>query len=526
MKRFWIGLIVLLVWIVGCAGEGEQATAVPTNTPVIPTQTPTNTPTALTPITPTPDLTAPTLFGTAWDDREPFRTGLIPAEQEALDGLPGATIYHITLRISEGLDSVIGAEELRYTNQEDVTLDEVQFHLYPNLLGGELAVPSVFVNQQPTQPAYSGPNNSVMHLPLPEPLSPGETAVIHLNFTTTIPTDTTRNYGVLAASEGILALAHFYPMVAVYDDGWHTETPAPYGDLTYSDSAFFLVSIRAPADVVLTASGSAIDEQTSDDSQLITVAAGPVRDFYVAASRDYVVASRQVGETLINSYAPSQFVEGGTAVLNHAAAALEVYSSRFGTYPFSELDIVSTNTSALGIEYPGIIADALRIYDLAGSSGSLPNTIRLESTTAHEVGHQWFYSMVGNDQLTEPWLDESLTQYAVYLYYLDTGGPQAAASFYSYLEGYWNAAEERNTPIGLPVAAYDEGAYGSIVYGRGPIFMYQLTQAMGEAPFAAFLQAYVSQFKWGIAHGTDFQSLAEQQCQCDLDALFAKWVGN
>jgi aminopeptidase N len=32
--------------------------------------------------------------------------------------------------------------------------------------------------------------------------------------------------------------------------------------------------------------------------------------------------------------------------------------------------------------------------------------------TSHEVGHQWFYGLVGNDQGRDPWLDEGLATWA------------------------------------------------------------------------------------------------------------------
>ncbi|MCK7481703.1 MAG: hypothetical protein M0C28_34445 [Candidatus Moduliflexus flocculans] len=52
-----------------------------------------------------------------------------------------------------------------------------------------------------------------------------------------------------------------------------------------------------------------------------------------------------------------------------------------------------------------------RIYDFGGEYRGSPVSVYMESTVAHEVGHQWFYHLVGNDQLDDPWLDESLTQF-------------------------------------------------------------------------------------------------------------------
>ncbi len=80
--------------------------------------------------------------------------------------------------------------------------------------------------------------------------------------------------------------------------------------------------------------------------------------------------SDQVGPVQINSYAPPELLDGAEVALDVAAHALSSYNERFGPYPYSELDIVSTPTSALGVEYPGIFAIALRIYDISAASAS------------------------------------------------------------------------------------------------------------------------------------------------------------
>jgi len=116
---------------------------------------------------PTADLPAPALFDVAWDDRSAFRQGLISSEAAVLDELPGASIYHLDLAISPDLLSVAGLQEVRYTNQEDVTLDEVYFHLYPNLLGGNLTVSGLTVNGEPMTPEYLDRAWTVMRVPLP-----------------------------------------------------------------------------------------------------------------------------------------------------------------------------------------------------------------------------------------------------------------------------------------------------------------------------------------------------------------------
>jgi aminopeptidase N len=345
-----------------------------------------------------------------------------------------------------------------------------------------------------------------------------------MDFGIDVPTDVaSSNYGTFAYLEDVLALAHPYPMIAVYDDeGWNTEIAPPEGDVVYADASYYLAKITAPADLTVVTSGVALAKERTDGVQTLTFVAGPARDFYLAASPGYQVVTRQVGETTVNSYAPAHLQEGAWQVADVAARAVESFNARFGPYPYREMDLVSTATSALGVEYPGIMALTERIYDREFGQ-------YLESTTAHEVAHQWFYNVVGNDQVDEPWLDEALAQYATLLYFGDQYGLAGEQGFRESLEGRWERSDGDKIPVGLPVAAYSEGGlypgtYGSIVYGRGPLFFEALRDEMGQDAFDAFLRDYYERYQWGVATTEGLRALAEQHCDCDLEALFQEWV--
>ena len=109
------------------------------------------------------------------------------------------------------------------------------------------------------------------------------------------------------------------------------------------------------------------------------------------------------------------------------------------------------------------------MYDVALTSQSgLSYAVILESTAAHEVNHQWFYNLVGNDQLDEPWLDESLTSYSTYRYYADRYGQDAADGYFDTFEGRWARVDGREIPVGMPVAEYDEAEYLSLIHISEP----------------------------------------------------------
>lgn len=224
------------------------------------------------------------------------------------------------------------------------------------------------------------------------------------------------------------------------------------------------------------------------------------------------------------SYAPKESREGSQLALDVASRAIEDFSNRYAPYPYTEFDMASTPTLALGIEYPGMVVITTGIYDLKSEVRGAPASVYLESTVAHEVGHQWFYNLVGDDQLDHPWIDESLTQFVTLQYYMDEYGTVGANGFRASLEERWARIENAEIPIGLSVASYEGPEYGAIIYGRGPLFFVALKEVMGAENFDNFLKAYTETFSWKVATPEELQSLAEKQCACDLDSIFNEWV--
>jgi len=499
-------LLVLIMLLPGCQGPELP-----------PRQTVVVTPTAEAPAQEALDP-----FAIAWDDRSLFRAGLTTGQAEILGQLAQASDYRLEVHLDESLAHLRCRQAVRYTNQEQDTLNEICFRLFPNILGGALDVESLDVDGIPVGPSFDPPA-SAMRVLLPEPLPPSQRAVIEMAFRLDIPTSGEGNYGMFGLQDGVLALAHFFPIIPAYDEeGWHDEIPPRHGDLLYADIAYFLVSVRAAASVTLVASGTEVGRTVSPDQQHVMYAAGPMRDYYLVVSEGFERVTARVGDTSVNSYAPRQQAEGARAVLQYATKAVQVFNARFGRYPFTELDLVTTPTSAYGIEYPGIVALAVRLY---GPESAYP-PVYLESTVAHEVSHQWFYGVVGNDQQGDPWLDEALAQYSTVAYYEDTYGPAAADGFRSSLYERWQRVDDAPIPIGLSVSDYTATEYGAIVYGRGPLFIEALASAMGEANFDRFLRDYYQSNSWGVATTAAFQQLAEDHCSCDLDGLFQQWVGS
>ncbi|MBN2115635.1 MAG: M1 family metallopeptidase [Anaerolineales bacterium] len=500
MNRLFVSFLSLSLVLVSCSVFQPKAT--PTATP-----------------SPVPDI-----FDTPWEDRSLFKSGLVTAEQATLDELPNASVYHLEFKIADDNYHVTGTEQVRYTNAEEVSLEAVHFRLFPNILGGEMIVSNVKVDEGSVTPDYEL-EDSLLVVPLPKPLAPGQSVVLSMEFAITVPQSVELNYGVLAYFDEVLTLAHAYPMIAVYDDeGWNAEIPPQSGDVTYADASFFLVKIEAPKGLTLVTSGQRLRADEAGPLQTLSVASGPARDFYLVASPNYEEISQTFGEVTIRSYAPDGFEKGAQMALEIAGQAIEVFSTRYAPFPYTEFDIVATPTLALGIEYPGMIAITSRIYDVEQNYRGTTGSVYMESTVAHEVGHQWFYNLVGGDQLDDPWLDESLTQFVTLQYFTDEYGPNGAQGFRSSLEDRWNNVGRANIPIGRPVAEYSGQEYGAIVYGRGALFFVALQEKIGTEAFDAFLREYTQTLSWGIATPEALQSLAEKHCACDLDEIFNEWV--
>jgi hypothetical protein len=486
----------------------------PTSTPTSSLTQPPASPQVTTPAPRPPVSTDEAPFDIPWDDYTLFKKNLAASAQGILTKLPGASIYHIAFSLSAPPTSVLGVEEVRYTNQENVALTEVDFAIFSEILGGSIHINNILLDGQPVTPQYSP---GLIRVPLPAPLQPGQSVIFHVEFEVGVPTrGGDYYYGIFGYNDGTLSLAHAYPTILVYNEaGWNNQTPDLDGDPLFSDTSFYLVSVDAPADLALVASGVEVGRSETAGRQKVLYADGPARDFYLAASADFVKQSDKVGKITYNSYAPVDLSQYAKSALHNAEAAIKDFSQRYGPYPYTEFDIVPIITSAGGVEFPGMTAIAEDAY----SAGNF-----LEIVVAHEVSHQWFYNLVGNETQNQPWLDESLAEFSTCQYFRDRHGSQAGQSCQQEMQANWDIVDDENIPIGMAVSGYTSDGYVAIIYGRGELFFQALKQQIGEATFDSLMRDYVQTFAWKIATTDSFKQLAEQHCNCDLTPLFDQWV--
>jgi hypothetical protein len=440
----------------------------------------------------------------------------------------GASRYYLDVTINDFDDTtglpLEGVVHVDYTNTEETSLSRIVFWLYPNLsgYGGQMSVQQVLIDGHVNQPApILGGENSVLQIPLTEPLLPGDSVNIKIVYQAIIPADTQIGYNIFSYSDQTLALAGFYPAITVYDQyGWNTEIPPPYGDATYHDIALYEVKLTVPAEMIVAASGSLLDTVSQpDDMKTLTYVSGPMRDFYIVMRDDFEVVSDTVDGVVVNSYYPPGMAKGGKLALGYAVDAVDLFDEIFGPYPYRELDIVATPTRAGGVEYPGIIVAAQSLYEN-------PDYI-LEHVIGHEVAHQWWYGLVGNNQITEPWLDESLTNYSTLLYWQETSGEKNTEKilqqfFITPYETTKSAGRDR--PVAGAVSTFTEDDYGTIVYGKGPLFFHALHEKMGDEIFYEVMQNYYFEYKYKIVHADDLLNTIEQTYGEDIIPIYETWI--
>ncbi|NTU82800.1 MAG: M1 family metallopeptidase [Chloroflexales bacterium] len=245
---------------------------------------------------------------------------------------------------------------------------------------------------------------------------------------------------------------------------------------------------------------------------------GPQREFYLGATQGLDQASATVDGTRVVSHYQADDAEAGRRALRVAEQALRAFSARYGPYPLAELELVEgAMTNFLGMEYPGVVLIEQKLYKSAGRG--------LETTVAHEIAHQWWYSLVGNDAQGEPWLDEGLASYSQALYYEGVGAPELAAAELNNFRTFFSESRQRgrDAPLATPPSGL-RGNYVPVIYAKGALFFHSLRGQIGEAAFSRFLKGYYADGRYREVAGPDLLRAAEAACGCQLDQLYADWV--
>lgn len=439
---------------------------------------------------------------------------------EDASSFPEATRYWIDAKIEFDPTTVHGTIEglsrIQFTNPHSEPLSDIVLMIWPNhgQYLAEARVGPALIEGRPV-PANAELGGLARRYDLPEPLAPGATLDLSVPFHIMVSGAIGRgNMSRFGITEGVLFAPTFYPLVPRLIEGeWDARVAPSAGDTTVSEVSLYQVRIAAPSDLTLVATGVEVGrEELKDGTTAITYISGPVRDFAFALG-SFISKQEQVDAVTVAGWALAEHEQDLGVMVRAAATQMELLGDLVGPYPYAELDLVDVPGAFGGIEYPGLVT----IGTLGG-----PNVI---DSTVHEVGHQWFYGLIGDDQLEEPWLDEAAATYTQILYHERASRRGFATGMLTFFRDQVRDHPNPELPIGLAVNEYETGMdYGLFVYRKGALFFDALRAELGDDLFFEFLQRFLDQYRYQIAGADDFQTTAEDTCDCNLDALFDLWV--
>lgn len=448
---------------------------------------------------------------------------MIPASAGDLARAEAWDRYTISASLSPDERRVRGSMSVELTNRSGAPYTRLYFRLYPNHpdFGGRLDVTGATIDGRPV-PSGTEHGDTLLWLEPARPIPAGGVARAELSFVTRTPRNASGDtFGAFNQEAGLWSMANFYPVLARHfgETGWDTRAIESRGDFAVTETALYDVSIDVPAAWTLISSGVRAGTGTAAQGlRRERFVSGPQREFYLAASNSLDQASATVNGTRLVSHYQRDDAAAGRRALKVAEQSLAAFNARFGPYPFAELEVVQgAMTQFLGMEYPGVVLIEQELYENNGRG--------LETTIAHEIAHQWWYGLVGNDAQGEPWLDEGLTSYSQVLYYEALGMPeQARAELNSFRDMYSQSRQRgRDAPLGTPPSGL-RGMYVQVIYAKGALFFHALRGQIGEAAFGRFLTSYYADNRYLAVAGPDLLRSAEAACGCQLDPLYQSWV--
>ena len=398
------------------------------------------------------------------------------------------------------------------------------------------------------------------------------------------------DYGLYIAGRGIVSLGAFwYPQLAVYQNGkWADDAPAGLGDVAFSEKSDYRVSLGVPQNMIVAAPGD-VSHGADGRTQIV---ANDVRECAVLMSPDYVSKSKVfdvAGKPVkVEALARRESAAKIDQTLDVAGHALQIYAKRFGPYQYDNFKVVEApmKGGAGGMEYSGMTGIASSLYgDMGAQLGGMMSSLSipgadellkslgddtlnggeapqenadennpangtlaavggilgqqkemldslLETTVAHEVGHQWWAIGVGSDSQKHPFVDESLTNWSAMLYYEDRYGKARAQQMSnlnlntSFSMGAMLGGGDK--PANLPTAAYNNNLqYGAVIYGKGAIYFEKLRTLVGDDAFFGALREYYARFDEKLAGPGDLKAIVIQKApakHAQIEALYTRWI--
>jgi hypothetical protein len=466
--------------------------------------------------------------------------------------------YDIRAELDTDNHTLTAVEYLTYFNNSPFDIETLYCHLYANAFRDEA---TVFVEE--TKGIYSRFSKSeiseygyinissiflgefsldfevrgtLLIIPLQGCVQQGESACLKINFNVKVPRQSSR----LGYQGDHYEMVQWYPKMCVFDDhGWHLDAYHAVGEF-YGEFGSYDVLIDIPGDYVVAATGERLEiediqfmdslittrrKMTTDERRSVRFYAENVHDFAWVCDADFLVEDFEVDGIDIYIFFDRRNEKKWRDAGTYTIDAVSRYNEWFGQYPYKNLSIVDGRFSG-GMEYPHLV--------IIGMDED-PFTRLFEVVVIHEIGHQWFYGLLGSNEIDEAWLDEGFTTYAEVRYLEDKYGkensllkhdiffvPPITRRYYHKLIYYLTKTNQVEKPILTSADEYTDSpvAYANAAYSKPALFLFNLEGIIGHERFDRILKKYFETFKFKHPKTTDFIQICEDISGQDLQFLF------
>jgi len=473
--------------------------------------------------------------------------------------------YKINVSLNDEAHTLSAFEEIQYINNSDKGLEFIYFHLWPNAyknpgtaLGKQLLKQNKTdlyfskkedrgfidsldfkVNGKSVKWEFDKEHIDICKLILNEPMRSLDTIKITTPFFVKIPS---AKFSRLGHTGQAYFITQWYPKPAVFDNtGWHQMPYLDQGEF-YSEFGSFDVNITLPKNYLLAATGDRIDageeENFLNDNvgrtierldrsdfrpndmvfppsskllKTIRFKQFRVHDFAWFADKRFNVLHDQVElpntRRMVDTWLffTNKNFELWKDAMNYVNESTVFYSYLLGDYPYNNVTAIDgTIMAGGGMEYPNITV-----------IGDARNPFELDITITHEVGHNWFYGILGSNERDFPAMDEGLNSFYEMRY---ARAKYPARKLIEYIGrdstfkllgankipfwrekefAYFYSAKSRtDQPINTASTDFTSLNYGSIAYAKTAIAFDYLMDYMGEETFDKAMQFYFEQFKF------------------------------
>ncbi|KZS48520.1 peptidase M1 [Paenibacillus glucanolyticus] len=415
--------------------------------------------------------------------------------------------YQIQARLNEKKMTMQGSEWITYRNTSKDTLKQLVFHTYADanrskstqttmfkrsneeissnnpdkkpedFLGG-IDIEGVTANGQTLE--FRNKDQALM-VQLEHPIQPGESVSVQIDFNLKIPYGSQR----LSYYKDIINGAHGFPVMSVYDEDKHQWNTAPYSrtfETDYYTSADYEVSLNVPDDYQVAMPGTiSVRNDVVNGRKVVSTEARNTREFVFFASPNFKVDSvTRDGLTVEYYYFDNQPGKNKLVerYMDEAFKAIDFFSDKYGVYPYPEFRIVESYVEGVAVEYARVI----QMGQIKRNADPAQDTVFV-----HEIAHQWFHALIGNDSETESFLDEGFADFSK-VYFAEKQGDK--------MNGF-KSIQFDDSSIDRAIASTNEevGDWASpVYYDKGRQAIYQLYRTVGEAKFDEFMREYFTRY--------------------------------